>query len=157
MHGGWAGLLPVLLLLAASVGACAPAAPEPAQEPTVDTLRVGGDSTLVDSPLDNPGDPFFGFDLDRTVASTTDQQELALRLRNEGLEDVLVFADAGAGEVWVDSVSAGGWTRVDLVTRAPVVTLRSTDLGGRFLRRLEITVDVGGGVDSVREVIVSAP
>jgi hypothetical protein len=143
----------VLLVTGIAVGACAPAEPESTQEPTVDTLAVGEESRLPDGQQQSPDDPFFGFDLDRTVAATTKQREVALRLVNEGLEDVLVFADAGAGEVMVDSISAGDWTRVDLVTRAQAVTLKSTDLRGRILRRVEITV----GLDSVRQVIVSAP
>ena len=154
-RGGWTGPLVALVVAGTVVGACAPGEPESAQEhePIVDTLAVGEEPSIPDGPQENPEDPFFGFDLGRTVASTTEQREVALRLVNEGLEDVLVFADAGAGEVRVDSISAGGWARVDLVTRAPVVTLRSTDLGGRFLRRVEITV----GSDSVRQVVVSAP
>ncbi|TFG64050.1 MAG: hypothetical protein E4H28_05665 [Gemmatimonadales bacterium] len=85
--------------------------------------------------------------------AATETREVALRLRNDGSEDALVYADGGAGEVRIDSVAAGGWTRIALETRAPILTLHSTDLGGRLLRRVEITV----GVDSVREVIIGSP
>jgi len=152
-QGGWSSVALVLLVIGTVTGACAPAEPESTQELAVDTVAVGEDSRLPDGPEENPEDPFFGFDLDRTVAATTEQREVLLRMVNEGLEDVLVFADAGAGEVRVDSISAGDWTRVVLVTRSPAVTLRSTDLRGRILRIVEIPV----GADSVRQVIVSAP
>jgi len=148
-----------LLTLAIVVAACAPTGADPELASTADTVEAvtGVEAEASSSPLvRRPGDPqnpFSGFDLDKTVATTTDQQKVPLRLRNNGVDDVLVFADGGAGEVKIDSVTAGAWTRVDLLTRAPVVTVRSTDLTGRDLQRVEITV----GIDTVREVLVSAP
>jgi len=148
-----------LLTLVVVVAACAPTETDPELASTVDTLEAvtgveaeASLSPLVPRPADSEN-PFAGFDLDETVATTTEQQEVALRLRNDGVDDVLVFADGGAGEVRIDSVTGGAWTRVDLLTRAPVVTVRSTDLTGRDIQRVEITV----GIDTVREVLVSAP
>ena len=101
----------------------------------------------------DPTDPFFGFDLGQPVATTTIQRAFRLRLRNDGDEDVLVFADGGAGEVRIDSVTAGQWTEVELVTRAPLVVVRSATPAGRNLRRLEIDPVA----DTVREVVVHGP
>ena len=149
----------MLLILAVVVAACAPTETDPELASTVDTVEAvtGVEAEASSSPLvPRPGDPenpFSGFDLDETVATTTEQREVLLRLRNDGVDDVLVFADGGAGEVRIDSVTGGAWTRVNLLTRAPVVTVRSTDLTGRDIQRVEITV----GIDTVREVLVSAP
>ena len=147
------GLTLATLSLSFVFGACTPSDKQPEPESTVDR-RVAVDSATV--PQRTPAaseDPFYGFELGDTVAVATEQQEVMLRLRNDGSEDVLVFADGGAGEVQIDSIGAGGWTRVELVTRAPTLILRSRDLHGSLLRRVEITV----GADTVREVRVSAP
>jgi len=147
------GLTLAILSLSFVPGACTPTDKRSEPESTVDELVAVDSSTVPHSMPVTREDPFSGFDLGDTVAAATEQQEVFLRLRNSGSEDALVFADGGAGEVQVDSIGAGGWTRVELVTRAPTVILRSTDLHGRLLRRVEITV----GADTVREVIVSAP
>ena len=129
-----------LLTFALLAWTCAPAEPEPVEVPAIDSLPA---DIAFDPPgcsSYDPDEPFFGFDLDRTPDAETEQRTLALRLRNDGSEDVLVFADAGAGEVRIDSVAAGTWTRVDLLTRASVVALRSISLTGRVLRRVEIPV-----------------
>lgn len=120
----------------------------------MDTLPADIAFDSPGGPTHDPDDPFFGFDLDRTVAAaTTEQRTLALRLLNDGSEDVLVFADGGAGEVRIDSVAAGARTRVDLLTRASVVSLRSVSLTGRVLRHVEITA----GADTVEDVVINAP
>ncbi len=142
-------VLPASVLLAWT---CAPADPEPVEVPAIDTLPADIALDSQSLPTYDPDDPFFGFDLDGTVAATTEQRHLALRLLNDGSEDVLVYADGGAGEVRIDSVAAGARTRVDLLTRATVVTLRSTSLTGRELRRVEITTTT----DTVRDVVISA-
>ena len=131
---------------------CAPAEPEPVEAPAIDTLPADIALEPPDLPAYDRDDPFFGFDLDRTAVATAEQRKLALRLLNDGSEDVLVFADGGAGEVRIDSVAAGAWTRVDLLTRASVVTLRSISLTGEILRRVEIAT----GADTVRDVVISA-
>lgn len=141
-----------LLSFALLACTCAPAEPEPVEIPAIDSLPADIAFDPPRGPPYDPDDPFFGFDLDRTPEAATEQRTLALRLRNDGSEDVLVFADAGAGEVRIDSVAAGAWTRVDLLTRASVVALRSISLTGRVVRRVEITV----GADTVRDVVISA-
>ena len=146
--GSRAALLSFVLL----AWTCAPAEPEPVEAPAIDTLPADIAFDSPGAPTFDPDDPFFGFDLDRTVATATEQRKLALRLLNEGAEDVLVFADGGAGEVRIDSVAAGAWTRVDLLTRAPVVTLRSISLSGRVVSRVEITA----AADTVTDVVISA-
>lgn len=148
----FAHLVLALLALVLLAWTCAPAEPEPVEIPAIDTLPADIAHDPPDVPTYDPDDPFYGFDLDHTVVAATEQRKLALRLFNDGSEDVLVFADGGAGEVRIDSVAAGAWTRVDLLTRASVITLRSTSLTGRVLRRIEIAT----GADTVRDVVISA-
>lgn len=147
------GLTLAILSLSFVLGACIPSDEQSEPESAVDRLVAVDSATVPHRTPVASKDPFSGFGLGDTVAVATEPQEVLLRLRNDSSEDVLVFADGGAGEVQVDSIGAGGWTRVELVTRAPTVILRSTDLHGRLLRRVEITV----GTDTVREVSVSAP
>ena len=82
-----------------------------------------------------------------------EERLLALRLRNLGGEDAVVSADAGAGEVFLDSVEAGRWSRVDLLTRGPVVTLRSARSSGETIHQL----DLDAVQDSVVEINVGEP
>jgi hypothetical protein len=98
-------------------------------------------------------DPFYGFDLDRVGSEDRDEKLLALRLRNDGTEDAVVFADAGAGEVFLDSVEAGGWSRVDLVTRGPDVQLRTAWPSGETIQLVDLAVVP----DSVVEVSLGNP
>ncbi len=142
------------LLLAVVVLAtgCADNQSEPTAEIPADSSSI---STRTEEPSPEPADsldPLFGFDLDDTIGSTSEQRRLALRLRNDGEEDALVFADGGSGEVLIDSVPAGTWTRVDVLTRASRIVLRSATLTGRNLRRIEIDTDL----DMLREVIIQA-
>jgi hypothetical protein len=98
-------------------------------------------------------DPFYGFNIDRSDAQGHEERSLALRLQNDGAEDAVVFAEAGAGEVFLDSVAAGSWSRVDLVTQGPVVTLRTARLSGETLHQLNLALVS----DSVIEVNVGDP
>lgn len=139
----------VVVVLAAG---CADNESVPPVKTAVDTSLTG---SLAEQPSPEPNDsldPLFGFDLDAPAANTSEQHRLALRLRNDGEEDALVFADAGAGEVLVDSVAAGSWSRVDILTRASRVVLRSATPAGRSLRHIEIETEL----DMLREVVVQA-
>lgn len=131
---------------------CAESRSEPSAEIVADSSITGG---LTEPPSPEPADsldPLFGFDLDAPAAGTSEQHRLALRLRNDGEEDALVFADGGSGEVLIDSVAAGSWTRVDVLTRASRIILRSATPTGRSLRRIEIETDL----DMLREVVIQA-
>lgn len=109
------------------------------------------DTVSVESQvIEDADDPFYGFDIDRVSDQGGEERQLALRLRNEGTEDAVVFAEAGAGEVFLDSVEAGSWSRVDLVTRGSAVTLRSARRSGETMHRL----DPGVLPDSIIEVQV---
>lgn len=98
-------------------------------------------------------DPFYGFDIDRVGSEDREEKLVALRLRNDGTEDAVVFADAGAGEVLLDSVEAGAWSRVDLVTRGPAVALRSARPSGQTIQHLDLAVVR----DSVIEIRLENP
>lgn len=144
---------PVSILAVVMLAAgCADSESEPPVETAVDTSLTGSLTERPSPELDDSLDPLFGFDLDAPAAGTSEQHRLALRLRNDGEEDALVFADAGAGEVLVDSVAAGSWTRVDILTRASRVVLRSATPAGRNLRRIEIETEL----DMLREVVIQA-
>lgn len=97
-----------------------------------------------------PPDPFAGFELSADPQVSAELRRLSLLLRNDGPSVVVVHADGGAEEVLLDSVPAESRHRVDLLTRAPVVTLRAEAPGGRTLSTAEIAV----GPDSIVEVRV---
>jgi hypothetical protein len=131
---------------------CADGRSEPMAEIAADSSITG---SLTEPPDPEPADsldPLYGFDLDPPATSSSQQQRVALRLRNDGEEDALVFADGGSGEVLIDSVTAGSWTRVDVLTRASKIVLRSATPTGRSLRRIEIETDL----DMLREVVIQA-
>ncbi len=97
------------------------------------------------------GDPFEGFELPPTGEPGAETRRLKLLLRNAAAELAIVYADGGAGEVLLDSVAPGEETRVDILTRAVRVGLRSeSGESGAVLLREELTVDP----DSVIEVLV---
>lgn len=118
----------------------------PAQDSAGDTATASapaaGDTAATD--------PFAGFELNAGPEISADLRRLSLLLRNDGPSVVVVHADGGAEEVLLDSVPAESRHRVDLLTRAPVVTLRTEAPGGRTLSTAEIAV----GPDSVVEVRV---
>lgn len=155
------GLAAGLAMLALS--ACGPGE-EPVQdaapEETADTAAAGVDSAglATDSGAADPatedsgggGEPFFGFRLDAEPEAATESRRLALRLVNPGERLAVVYADGGAGEVLLDSVPAASESRIDVLTRAPRVGLRSVASDGAPLRSTEIEV----GPDTVRSVLV---
>ena len=112
-----------------------------------------GDTTTAEAPAVGdtaPADPFAGFELSADPQVSAELRRLSLLLRNDGPSVVVVHADGGAEEVLLDSVPAESRHRVDLLTRAPVVTLRAEAPGGRTLSTDEIAV----GPDSIVEVRV---
>jgi len=112
-----------------------------------------GDTTIAAAPPVGdtaPADPFAGFELSADPQVSTELRRLSLLLRNDGPSVVVVHADGGAEEILLDSVPAESLHRVDLLTRAPVVTLRAEAPGGRTLSTAEVAV----GPDSIVEVRV---
>jgi hypothetical protein len=112
-----------------------------------------GDTTTAVAPEAGetvPPDPFTGFELSADPQVSAELRRLSLLLRNDGPSVVVVHADGGAEEVLLDSVPAESRHRVDLLTRAPVVTLRTEAPGGRTLSTAEVAV----GPDSIVEVRV---
>lgn len=97
-------------------------------------------------------DPFAGFPLEAGPEVSADPRRLRLLLRNDAGLMAIVRADGGAGEVVLDSVPPASRRRVDLLTRAPTVTLRVQTSEGRALRTVEVVV----GTDSLTEVLVGA-
>ncbi len=118
-----------------------------------------GDTVAPDSVADSSraappdtvlaADPFTGFELDADPA-TADQRRIALLLRNHDARTVVVYADGGAGEVLLDSVPPGSDVRVDILTRAATIALRSVASDGALLRE----TDVSPGPDTIVDVIV---
>ena len=112
-----------------------------------------GDTTTAEAPAAGdtaPADPFAGFELSADPQVSAELRRLSLFLRNDGSSVVVVHADGGAEEVLLDSVPPESRHRVDLLTRASVVTLRTEAPGGRKLSTAEIAV----GPDSIVEVRV---
>lgn len=119
----------------------------------MDSLAVASsaDETAAGTAADT-ADPFAGFELDAGPTVSTDLRRLSLMLRNDAPTMAIVHADGGADEVLLDSVPAGSGRRVDLLTRASVVTLRAETPDRRALRTIEVAV----GADTVVEVLVGA-
>lgn len=95
-------------------------------------------------------DPFAGFQLEAGPGVSDVPRQIALRLRNDSEQTALVYADGGAGEVLLDSVPPKAESRIDVVTRAGTISLRSVSPDGTSLRSTEVTA----GLDTVVEVIV---
>lgn len=124
-------------------------------EVAVDGAAAAAGTTGADeTPAGASSDPFAGFELAAGETASIEPRRIALRLVNPDDGTAIVFADGGAGEVLLDSVAARSEARVDVLTRAPVVTLRSVGPSGRELRATEVTVGpdtvvaVGVGVGS---------
>ena len=114
--------------------------------------------TVVDSsaaPRDtgSADDPFRGFELDADPAANAVERRIALLLRNQAARTAIVYADGGAGEVVLDSVPPGAETRVDVLSRAATITLRSVTPEGELLRATEVSP----GPDTIVDVIVGPP
>lgn len=94
-------------------------------------------------------DPFPGFELDADPANAVERR-IALLLRNHAARTAVVYADGGAGEVLLDSVPPGSDVRVDILSRAATIALRSVAPDGELLRETEVSP----GPDTVVDVIV---
>lgn len=143
------GRIGLSLILALGAGACGGAEPGSEAVAADTPTAVVADTSPV---LPEAEDPFRGFDIDRAGEPRT-ERTIALRLRNDGPEDVAVYADGGAGEVFLDSVAARGWSRVDLVSVGPEVTLRTALPSGEATHRLVLDMVP----DSIFEVSVGEP
>lgn len=139
-------LLLIAALLAVGCGEAETDAGQAHGPASGDTAVVAVDST----PADTAPDPFAGFQLESGPGASAEPRRLALSLRNDGPVPAIVRASGGADEVLLDTVPPGASHRVDLLTRAPSVTLRSLAADGRTLR----TGDIVLGPDSIIEVRV---
>lgn len=138
-----------LAVASVSCGGAQPGAESLSEETTIP------DTSVVEREAESPRieDPFYGFDIDRPSTESRQEKLLALRLENSGAGDAVVFADAGAGEVFLDSVASGSWSRVDLVTQGPAVTLRTARSTGETIQHLDLAVVP----DSVIDVLLGDP
>lgn len=93
--------------------------------------------------------PFTGFELEADAADAVERR-IALLLRNHDARMALVYADGGAGEVLLDSVPPGSDVRVDILSRAATIALRSVAPDGELLRETEVSP----GPDTIVDVIV---
>lgn len=130
-----------------SAAADAPAALEDsvALGEAADSSRAGAPDTELDA------DPFTGFELDADPANAVERR-IALLLRNHDARTAVVYADGGAGEVLLDSVPPGSEIRVDIVSRAATIALRSVAPDGELLRATEVSP----GPDTIVDVIVGS-
>lgn len=111
---------------------------------------VGADSSRAGAPDTGlSADPFPGFELDANPAEAVERR-VALLLRNHAARTAIVYADGGAGEVLLDSVPPGSDVRVDILSRAATIALRSVAPDGELLRETEVSP----GPDTVVDVIV---
>lgn len=115
-------------------------APDSAADPVPATRDTG-----------SADDPFTGFQLDADAANTLERR-LALLLRNHDDRMAIVYADGGAGEVLLDSVPPGSEIRIDILSRASTIALRSVTPDGELLREAEVSP----GPDTVVAVIVGS-
>ena len=143
-------------MTAASCGGAGdrPGEGEPA-ELDADSVAARVDSATAEA--DAPGqwsadDPFAGFELEAGPEAGAVDRRIALLLRNQADRLAVVYADGGAGEVLLDSVPAGSDSRVDILSRASTITLRSLSAEGELLREAEVTP----APDTQIEVIVGA-
>ena len=127
--------------------------PDAADAPALeDSVAPGSATDSVRAAAPDTGlsaDPFKGFELDADPA-TADERRIALLLRNRDARTAVVYADGGAGEVLLDSVPPGSDVRVDILSRAATIALRSVTPDGALLRE---TV-VSPGPDTIVDVIV---
>lgn len=145
------GLWVVASLFAAGCGGAGKAGTGAAADSVMSDSTAVVDSVAASTSPDSAGsDPFTGFELDAGPQASADLRRLSLLLRNDATSMAIVHADGGADEVLLDSVPAGSGQRVDLLTRAPVVTLRAETPDGHALRTVEVAV----GADTVVEVLV---
>lgn len=111
---------------------------------------VGADSSRPAPPDTGlAADPFTGFELDAD-SPTAVERRIALLLRNHDARMAVVYADGGAGEVLLDSVPPGTDIRVDILSRAATIALRSVAPDGEVLRETEVSP----GPDTIVDVIV---
>lgn len=96
-------------------------------------------------------DPFTGFQLDADAANAVERRS-ALLLRNHDARMAIVYADGGAGEVLLDSVPPGSESRIDILSRASTIALRSVTPDGELLRETEVSP----GLDTIVAVIVGS-
>lgn len=149
----------VSVLVLATVLACAgaddatdEAPPDPAAAAALeDSVAPGAaDSSRAGAPdTELAEDPFTGFELDADPATAVERR-IALLLRNHNTRLAVVYADGGAGEVLLDSVPPGSDVRVDILTRAATVALRSVSPDGELLRETQVSP----GPDTIVDVIV---
>lgn len=117
-----------------------------------DTAPPGAAADTSPAAAPEPGsaaDPFTGFELDADPANAVERR-IALLLRNHDARLAVVYADGGAGEVLLDSVPPGSEARVDIVSRAATIALRSVAPDGELLRETEVSP----GPDTIVDVIV---
>lgn len=143
------------LAAALAVGACGgpdDAADDAAVEDTVAPDEIG-DSIAATPDTGSTDDPFTGFELEADPTLNAAERRIALLLRNHDARTAIVYADGGAGEVLLDSVPPGAETRVDILSRAGTIALRSVTPEGEVLRNTEVSP----GPDTIVDVIVGPP
>lgn len=152
-------LLPIAAAVAASAcGGSGDAADEHARPNGAmleDSVRADSAADDADdaAALGTGNDPFMGFELDAESAANDVERRIALLLRNQGSRTAIVYADGGAGELLLDSVPPGADARVDILSRAATIVLRSVSPEGGLLR----TTRLHPGPDTIVDVIVGPP
>jgi hypothetical protein len=152
-----------VLFLAAGLAAACGGSEDPADSSRARAADGGGDAAVestggiapdtaavVVPDTDSAADPFAGFELDSGPAANPVDRRISLLLRNHDARTAIVYADAGAGEVLLDSVAPGSEARVDILSRAGTIELRSVTPEGELLRATEVSP----GPDTIVDVIV---
>ncbi|MFW6089842.1 MAG: hypothetical protein ACODAB_08820 [Gemmatimonadota bacterium] len=124
-------------------GADAAALEDSIARDSADSMRAGAADT------GSASDPFTGFELEADPAGAVERR-IPLLLRNQAARTAVVYADGGAGEVLLDSVPPGSDARVDILSRAATIALRSVAPDGELLRETEVSP----GPDTIVDVIV---
>lgn len=119
-------LLPTAIAIIAV--ACGAESPPDAEIVAADSLP-----SLAPTPEPPPGDPLA--EMRRVADAGRIERMYHLLLVNNGPESLVIRAEAGAGDVAVDSVAAGDSVRVDLAVRSDSVTLLAGRPGAVALRR----------------------
>ena len=139
-----------LMACGGSDGAANDTSPEDATLEDAAARDSATDSAAAVRPDAGSGDhPFTGFQLDADPVNAVERR-IALLLRNHDVRTAIVYADGGAGEVLLDSVPPGSDIRVDILSRAGTIALRSVSPEGDLLRATEVYP----GPDTIVDVIV---
>lgn len=100
---------------------------------------IAQEATSLDVGSPGTADPFTVFGIDEDIDVNTTVVTTVVWLVNRGLRSE-VWADAGAGEVFLDTVAAGDSVRLRLASRADSIRLLARTLRGSPAGSLKVSL-----------------